>query len=96
MDRRLPDPADVACSDWLVEVARSYVSIVFDHPNIAPVLLSHPFRTRVRHEGEMVLAVLASHGIEPADGITVPDAVEAFALGVRALVTGLLAGFRSS
>jgi AcrR family transcriptional regulator len=81
MDRRLPDPADVDCADWLVEVARSYVSIVFEHPNISPILLSHPFRTRARHEGEMVLAVLASNGIEPADGVALLDAVEAFALG---------------
>lgn len=81
MDRSLPDPAEVDCADWLAEVARSYVSIVFDHPNIAPILLSHPFRTRARHEGEMVLAVLASHGIEPGDGIAILDAVEAFALG---------------
>jgi AcrR family transcriptional regulator len=81
MDRALPDPADADCIDWLVAVARSYLSIVLDHPNISPVLLSYPFRTRARHEGELVLAVLASHGIEPGDGITILDTVEAFALG---------------
>lgn len=81
MDRHLPDPATVDCADWLLEVARSYVSIVFEHPNISPILLSYPFRTRARHEGELVLAVLASHGVDPRDGMVVLDVVEAFALG---------------
>lgn len=81
MDRTLHDPADLGCADWLVEVARAYVSILAEHPNISPVLMSYPFRTRARYEGETVLGVLAGHGIAPADGITILDAVEAFSLG---------------
>lgn len=81
MDRQLPAPEGLGCADWLMIVARSYVSIMREHPKTAPVLLSHPFRVRARHEGELVLAALSSHGVEPGDGITILDGIEAFCLG---------------
>ena len=81
----MPDPAGVDCAEWLMDVARKYVAILFAHPNATPLLLSHRFRLRAKPVGELVLRALVLEGISPADGLTFLDGIEAYCLGVGML-----------